>query len=208
MSLQSVSASGNQALWELLGLADQTLGTETYVSQNIGIVTLPAAGTYVIAVVGQGVNLSPVNYNLSLTDVSDSTAATSGFGVVHSGNIAASQTNTFTYTGPAGLPIFFDSQDASGQTLVVDLMAPDGTFVFFGIGQTSDSVPYTLPRSGTYTLNVRGSGGSSGNYSFRLLDLSTSPTLNLNAPVSNVLANPYETDFYQFTSLPGQRSDL
>ena len=61
-----------------------------------------------------------------------------------------------------------------------------------------------MPRSGTYTLNVRGYNGASGNYSFRLLDLSASPQLQFNTAISGTLSNPYETDVYQFTTSSGQ----
>src|SRR5262249_35449739 len=90
-----------------------------------------------------------------------------------------------------------------GQNLIVDLFDPTGAAVF-EVGETSDVGPYVLPHSGTYTLNVRGPNNASGNYSFRLMDLSASPTLTLNAPVSATLSNAYQSDFYQFTSTAGQ----
>jgi large repetitive protein len=204
LNLQSLSASGNGALWTLIGPSDQAIGTQPFVSANIGIVTLPVSGTYTLEVIGYGVVLAAVPYQLGITDVSDQPVAATGFGVVNSGNLSANQTNSYTYTGSAGTPVYFDSQDTSGQNLFIELIAPDGTTVFT-VGETSDSSgPYTLPRSGTYTLNVRGYSGASGNYSFRLLDLSASPQLQLNTAVSGTLANPYETDVYQFTSGSGQ----
>ncbi|HVV73365.1 MAG TPA: hypothetical protein VHI52_17970, partial [Verrucomicrobiae bacterium] len=204
LSLKSLSGSNNHAVWALLGLADQTLGPEPYITQDIGSLTLPTSGNFVLAVIGTGLANSPLNYQLSVTDISDSPAASTGFGVVQSGTVNSGQTNSFTYTASAGLPVFFDSQDASGQNLAVDLVAPDGTAVFT-VGETSDNGPYILPRSGTYTLQVRGyNGTASGNFSFRLLDLSASPVLAFNTAVSHSLDNPYQTDVYQFTSSAGQ----
>ncbi len=204
LNLQSASASSPVTVWGLYGPADQLIGNQQGISVNIGIVTLPATGTYTLAIIGYGTVPAPVPFQVSVTDVSDGPVASTGFGVVNSGNIAAGQTNSYTYTASAGTPVYFDSQDASGQNLVVDLMAPDGSAVFFGNNETVDYGPYVLPRSGTYTLNVRGSGSASGNYSFRLLDLSASPKLPLNSVVSGTLSNPYETDIYQLTSGPGQ----
>ncbi len=136
--------------------------------------------------------------------MSDTPVASSGFGTPHAGTVNANQTNSFTYTAPAGLPVYYDNLDASGQSLVVDLMDPTGTAVF-SVSETGDAGPFTLPSSGTYTLNVRGPGGASGNFNFRLLDLTTSPTLPLNSVVSNTLAAPYQTDVYQLAGTAGQR---
>ncbi len=204
VQLSSLSASGNQAVWNLWGPTDRGLLLNSYISQSPGTATLPATGTYTVAVIGTGSAGTPVSYQLGVTDVSDASVSASGFGAVNSGTIATGQTNSFAYTAPAGLPVFFDSQDASGQNLVADLIGPDGNAVFT-VGETSDSGPYVLPRSGAYTLSVRGYNGTvSGNYSFRLLDLTASPALALNTAVSNALANPYQTDVYQFTSTSGQ----
>src|SRR5262249_40777586 len=158
---------------------------------------------YTLAVIGNGANLTGISYQLAVTDVSEVSAASSGFGTVNSGNLAGGQTNSYTYTASAGIPVFFDSQDTSGQNLIVDLMDPTGTAVF-STYEISDTGPYILPHSGTYTLNVRGLSGASGNYSFRLLDLSTSPTLTPNTSVTATLNNPYQADVYQFTSAAGQ----
>jgi hypothetical protein len=202
LNLQSLTPPSNQALWGLFSLNDQLIGG-VFISGNIGIVTLPATGTYTVAVIGYGVLTSPVSYQLSLTDVSDSPVASSGFGIVHSGTIAPGQTNTFTYTGSAGLPVFFDSQDTSGTGLVVDLVSSDNTAVLSGVSETADYAPVTLPRSGTYTLTVRGAGNAGGNYSFRLLDMSASSTLQLNTPVTGVLSNPYQTEIYKLDGPAG-----
>jgi hypothetical protein len=203
VNLGSGGIGANQANWQLFGPQSQPITSSASISQNIGTVTLPVTGTYTFGVIGNGNTTGTVQYQLTITDLSDTAVASSGFGTVHSGTISANQTNSFTYTGSAGLPVFLDSQDTSGQTLVVDLTSPDGTVVF-SVQETADAGPYILPRSGTYTLTVRGPNGSSGNYSLRLLDLSASPTLTLNSAVNATLNNPYETDVYEFTSTPGQ----
>ena len=201
---QSLTSPTTAAVWTLLGLADQSLGPVPYISGNIGPVTLPANGIYTIAIIGNTTDPSPLPYQFSVSDVSDSSVVTTGLGQLISGTIGANQTNTFTFTAPAGLPVFFDSQDTSGQNLNVDLISPDNT-LFARLGETSDAGPYALPRSGTYTVSVWGNNGASGNYSFRLLDLSTSPLLPLNTPISATLTNSYQTDFYQFATTPGQQ---
>ncbi|HLH56555.1 MAG TPA: cadherin repeat domain-containing protein [Verrucomicrobiae bacterium] len=203
VNLQSLGLGGSKAYWELIGPVDQVVAASVPVSQSLGTVALPLTGTYTVAVIGTGGAGSSVPYQWVVTDVSDSPTASSGFGTVHSGTLGSNQTNSFTYTASAGLPVFYDNQDISAPNLLVDIINPDGS-TFASFGETSDSGPYVLPRSGTYTVNVRGQSGASGNYSFRLLDLTAVPQLNLNAPVASTLSNPYQTDVYQFTNYPGQ----
>ncbi len=203
ISLQSLAYSSSQTRWELLSPADVVLASGQ-IYQNLGTLTLPVSGPYVLLVSGASPGLTPVSFSVLAQDVSDGPLAASGFGNPYTGTVNANQTNSFTYAAPAGLPVYFDSLDRSGQSLVVDLLDPNGNAVF-SVAETTDAGPYVLPRSGTYTLNVRGASGASGNFGFRLLDCSASPVLPLNAAVSNSLATPYQTDIYQLNGAAGQR---
>src|SRR5207249_2137613 len=95
-----------------------------------------------------------------------------GFGVVRSGATTAGQTNTFTYTAPAGTLVAFDSLTNTSPT-TVELLDPTSQQIF-NIQGGADAGPYLLPRSGTYTMNVVGNG--TGDYKLRLLDLSSNST--------------------------------
>jgi len=203
IALQALDFSTNQARWQLVSPANVVVVSGQFTA-SLGPVTLPLDGPYCVMVIGTSVGNTPLTYQVLANDVSDRPVAVSGFGTIHSGTVSANQTNSFTYTAPAGLPIYFDSLDTSGQSLEIDLFDPTGGVVF-ATSEIADSGPYILPRSGTYTFNVRGPGGSSGNYNFRLLDLTASPTLTLNSGVSNALALPYQTDVYQFSGTAGQR---
>jgi hypothetical protein len=204
LNLHSLTSSGTTAIWTLFNLTDQSLGLIPYISGDIGVVTLPVTGNYIIAVIGETMNASPLDYQFTVSDISDSAVSAGGLGSVNSGNIAANQTNSFTFTAPAGLPIFFDNQDTSGQSLLIDILNPDG-ILFTRFGETADAGAYVLPRSGTYTVNVWAVNGASGNYSFRILDMSATPVLPLNTPISGTLTNSYETDIYRLTSSSGQQ---
>jgi len=204
LSLQSTNASGSQAIWELVDPDDQIVGSSAAITQNLGTNTLPLTGAYELIVSGSGVNPTPLSYQLAIFDVTDASVTSSGLGVPHAGNVNGGQTNSFSFVANAGLPVYFDSLDNSGQSLVVDLIDPAGNPVFTVI-ETADSGPYVLPRSGTYSLNVRGPGGASGNFNFRLLDLSASPALPLNTAVGSVISVPFQTDVYQFQGAVGQR---
>ena len=50
-----------------------------------------------------------------------------------------------------------------------------------------------------------GPGGVSGNFRFRLLDLTVAPTLSLGSVVNHLLESPSQTDVYQFAGTAGQR---
>ena len=204
LSLQSANASGSQAIWELVDPDDQIVGSSASITQNLGTNTLPLTGSYELIVSGSGLNPTPLSYQLSIFDVTDASVTSSGLGVPLSGTVNGGQTNSSSFVANAGLPVYFDSLDNSGQSLVVDLIDPAGVPVF-SVNETQDSGPYVLPRSGTYSLNVRGPGGASGNFNFRLLDLSASPVLPLNTPVGSVITVPFQTDVYQFQGAVGQR---
>src|SRR5207249_7002277 len=72
---------------------------------------------------------------------------------------------------------------------------------------TADSGPVFLSRSGIYSLIISGADkNSTGNYRFRLFDLtSTAASLTLNNEVEATLNPAWTTDVYQFTGATGQR---
>src|SRR5205814_1340785 len=118
-------------------------------------------GTYVLILRG-GNSGGPVAYRFQVNDVSDAPVAAAGFNVVHSGTLASGDQATFTFTAPAGLPVYFDSLSPS--PLHVEGRDPTGAVVL-SMNAGSNQALLGLPRSGTYTVTVSGSGGS---YSFRL----------------------------------------
>src|SRR5262249_46055604 len=120
--------------------------------------------------------------------------------------LAAGQTNVVNFTASAGTWIYFDSQDATATSLVVDLRDPTETIVTT-FAASSDSGPHLLSRSGAYTARVRGASSSNaGSYRFRILDLINGvPTLALNATTNVTMPQAYQTDVYRFTGTAGQR---
>jgi hypothetical protein len=203
LNLDSISASASEANWSLFNPVNVNLRSGNIVN-DLGEVVLPLSGTYCLAVVGGGSSTSSLSYQFNVSDLSDTPVAASGFDIMNSGNIAAGQTNSFSYTGSAGLPIYFDSEEPNSSSLIAELRDTTGTAVFL-VGASADAGPYVLPRSGTYTLSIRAnSAGGTGAYRFRLLDLTSAPVLNSNTVV-NVLSPGYKTDVYRFTALAGQR---
>jgi hypothetical protein len=202
--LESVSASGTEASWRLTGLFDQTLASGA-ISDDLPEVVLPAAATYYVLIEGYAGNATPLNYGIRRT-VTAPSGAPSGFGAVHSGSIGAGEEHPYAYTAPAGLLVYFDSQDGTYYPLMAELRNADDEVVF-SANPANDTGPWVLPDSGSYTLTVKGVDGSStGDYRFRLLDLASDSTaLTLGASVTHTLDAPFETEFYRFTGAPGQR---
>src|SRR5205814_4503372 len=87
----------------------------------------------------------------------------------------------------------------------VKLLNPAGANVYINNNSDNDVGPFTLTDSGTYTLIIDGNGSATGDYSFRLDDLSTAQPLALNSIISGQLAPRSETDLYQFNGVSGQR---
>src|SRR5438034_1161415 len=163
------------------------------------------SGTYCVVIQGTGNTASPLGYQVKLTGAMDAPVAASGLGAELSGGVFAGATNSSTFTGSEGLAIYFDSLDRGGNSLVVDVRDPIGMLVF-SIGQTADAGPFVLPRSGTYTVNVRGSSPTAtGLFRFRILDLSAAPPIALNTSISGTLSPGYKTDVYQLNASAGQR---
>src|SRR5262249_23712702 len=69
-----------------------------------------------------------------------------------------------------------------------------------------DQGPIILPISGTYKATVKAPyAGATGDYAFRILDLSAAPQLALGTTTSGTLDPGERTDIYRFTGSPGQR---
>ena len=202
LSFNSLTAVSG-ASWQVYGAGNQSL-----INRSLGSdfdVVLPSDGLYVLAIDGASSN-STINYSFQVTDTSEAPVAVSGFGTVQSGTIAAGQQDTYTFTAPAGLRVYFDSLDVDGDPLRVDFTDPDGTFVF-SQSASSDRTNLLLTRSGTYTLTVRGSNTTStGDYSFQFL--SDAPDglneLTLGEAISETLTAQTTTG-YRFAGTAGQQ---
>ncbi|MEY4941650.1 MAG: hypothetical protein RIQ93_3385, partial [Verrucomicrobiota bacterium] len=65
--------------------------------------------------------------------------------------------------------------------------------------------PFTLTDSGTFTLVLDGTGATTGDFKFRLVDLSGQPSLTLATPITRTLDPGYTAEWYQFTAVGGER---
>ena len=193
----------NGAYWSVYGPNGQRVGSY-YNNSTDFTVNLPSNGEYYLVL--EGYSNSNFSYSFQVNDISDATVTPSGFGTTQTGTISAGQTATFNYTGNAGQFLFFDSLDVDYDSIQVELRYSDNTLVYSG-NASNDYSTFVLPRSGNYTVTVRGSSTNSiGDYSFRLLDLNSNSTaLTLGTAVSGTLTNPSETRVLRFTGAVGQR---
>ena len=126
-----------------------------------------------------------------------------GFGTVQTGTVPPAQSTLLTFNAPAGLPIALDYQLGDFSPVTLTLTAPDGSRVF---ATSNDQGPFILPVSGTYTLKLQNFNASTAQpYAFRLIDLTTVPTLALGTTVQGTLDPNYARDLYRFDGGLGQR---
>src|SRR5262249_17988165 len=96
-----------------------------------------------------------------------------------------------------------DSLDQSNSNITYTLTAPDSSIVASSYTYY-DNGPFILPLSGTYTLTLNNTSGSSRSYSLRLIDLATAATnVSLGATASGP-SIPQGVDVYSFTGSVGQ----
>ena len=192
----------SEASWYLYGP-----GNESIVSRNINSDfdnTLLRDGTYLLVLEGNA-SSGTINYSFQVTDISDATVEVTGLGTLLSGEIAAGEEDTFTFTAPAGLPIYFDSQDGDNDPISLEIVDPDGTRVF-SRDASFDRGPVILTRSGTYTVTVKGdSASATGDYNFRILDLQSAATDLVLGTTTTETLSAFKTDIYRFNGTPGQK---
>jgi len=205
LNLRSIGASSASAYWRLVSPINQTLLGIGGIDADLGEVVLPATGTYLVLVEGYSANIGSLDFQFTVSLVSNPSGGTSGFGTVRSGTVLADQTNSFPITGPAGLPVYFDALTNSSAVTVYLISASNE--LVFAVPGTTDSGPYVLPRSGTYTVEVV-AGPSDGDFLFRLLDLNASSvpiTIGTSYGQDFTAVSSYRADVYRLTGGVGQR---
>jgi hypothetical protein len=172
--LQNVSNDNTSGSIYLYGPNNQQI-TGVNISNDLSV-TLPTAGTYTIAV--QGYSATALAYSFStFTSTTSTTALT--LGTTTSGTLTnPGDQADYTFTGAVGQRLYFDGISAD-PSLGVQLFNPSGTNVFVNTAPQNDQGPFTLTQAGTYRIHLFGGGHATGNFSFRVLDLSAATTLTL-----------------------------
>jgi YD repeat-containing protein len=175
---------------QLLNSSGQVLATATDSTAGavliLSNVTLPASATYTIAVSAATGHASSVgNYVVSAYDVT-ANVQTLNLNQMTTGSVGtAYATDHWTFSASASTQVQFDLLAESASGLNFSLSGPNGFSGFSGITGSSSLV--TLPTSGTYTLTVQGTGGSTGNFSFDMVQTAET-SLVLDTPFSGTFA--------------------
>lgn len=188
--------------WYLFGPGNENLG-----SAGIGgdfEITLPRDGSYLVAVAGSSPN--PVPYSVQIVTF-ETPVTPLVIGATVSGTISEpGERDSYTFTGTVGQRLYFNSLDRDFESINVRLLSPVGNNVsLWEINHSQNQGPFTLTQAGTYTLVVDGNGSTVGDYSFRILDLSTATPMNLTSTLAGSLSPRSKTEAYQFNGTKGQR---
>ena len=183
----------NGTNWTLYNSSNQVLmNAGVYSAQTV---TLTNTGIFTLAI--RGYNNAPTNYSFKVSELNSGTPTTPTGTSISLSNVVSGTITTvgnldyYTFTGVAGQKLFYDGiggdylrthiYDPSGREIVYDGYWWDGG----GIDSRNDfgtDRGLTLGMDGTYTITV-GRPGATGNYQFRLLDLSNAPTVDLDTDI-------------------------
>ncbi len=192
---------GASAQWLLLGPGDQ-LVSSGWLNQDLEP-TLTAVGQYVLVVRGFSADADVEYAFRAVTPDRTTTALTLGADVSSSVS-EPGEVDVFTFAGAAGQTLFFDSLRDTGTALNAALVSPSGLRRPL-LGSLYDSGPLALRETGTYQLELDGSGDVVGDYDFRLLDADAAPLLTLDASLTGTLAPDLRTELFRLAGTEDRR---
>ncbi len=202
LHFHNVSTTSSNGNWLLFGEAGNEIAGTGIASDFTA--NLSATGTYYLELIGN--ITAPINYSFQVSDTSDQPVATTGLGIPESGSLAAGTSTSFTFTAPAGLPVYFNSLDRSNGPVSATLTDPANHSIFSNNGSDNEG-PFVLASSGTYSITLNNSSGSAGTYSFDMLslpDAATSLALGPTQTIAGSLSSGTNTLVYSFQGASGE----
>ena len=175
---------------------------------------LPADGEYMLALQGNSGFTTTVDYAFEIITPDEITAPLNLGNNANPNGIFAEiaekgEEDFYTFTGHSGQRIYFDRLFQDGTATwahIASIISPSGRTIFnHNLQSGSDPTPILLNESGTYRIEIDGSGEQTGNYSFSLLDLDRATPINTDRVYSGTLDPGQESHFYQFPGSAGQR---
>ncbi len=179
---------------------NQVLGTDV---ETVGLTT---SGLYTLLLEGRSTETNSRNYTLDVEVLTDGEQPLT-LGQTTAGTIRVpGERDTYTFSLAERTMLYFDSLTPSN-TLTWTLEGPIGTVINARRFDQSDSLDISSPAldlvTGDYRLTVDATGGGTGDYRFRLVNLASAPAIASGATVHGELNPPPETDFYRF-AVPAQ----
>ena len=204
ITLQSNSFSSTSGTWYVVDPNNRTVASARFGTSFTAALAL--SGPYELIVEGSDTTDASVTYSFAISATTPAVLTPAGFGTAQTGMLAAGASASFSFTGTAGLPVYFNSLVRTSQPITATFTDPSNNTVF-SYSPSSNAGPYVLTASGTYTLKLTNTSSSaSGTYDFNMLDLpAAATTLELGSPVSATLSPGSTTVAYSFTATPGQR---
>ncbi len=207
-------ANSDWITWRLIDPHGQQVWGPINFSNDVDVTTLTRTGTYTLLIEGRIWNTSSIaafDYSFRVDTVpADPAPVALVPGDETVGNLeAAGQKNSYTFELAAAGVYYFDSltDKAIGWTLE----GPDGVVLSRTL-QNADSseLGHTNPLlrlgPGSYTLTFDGSGDTTGEYRFRLLDIAEAAVEFIpGSIVSSTLDSARATDVYRFEAVAGER---
>jgi len=199
LQFDSLLAPPTSTTWVLYGPGNQALNSSGTSSGTDFSVTLPADGEYYLIFDGTNATAS-VSYSFQVNDISDQPPASpTAFPFSQSGSVSGTPVD-ITFTAAAGTQLYFDSLDQDFDSVIVNILEPGGTSIVSD--NASSDFFRVLPRSGTYTVRLTGTG----DFNFRLLDLAANATaLTLGSTVTETVTPISAARIFSFTGAVGQR---
>jgi hypothetical protein len=148
------------------------------------------------------------------TPVAALTGTAITLGAAVSGTLsAAGEVDDYVFAVAGPTRLYFDSLAPSNSgEFHWSLLGPRGTEIADRSTYYSESYEFgngnpviDVPLAGRYQLRIRGNGNTTGNYSFRVLNLADGVAVTPGTPVTASLDPGNETDVYRFTANAGDR---
>ncbi|TXT25308.1 MAG: hypothetical protein FD134_1119, partial [Gallionellaceae bacterium] len=193
----------SDARWRLIDPTGSQIFS-TAISSDLDVQALPYTGNYTLLIEGRRYSTAVNNYQFNVQPVTDDTTplilgATASGAIAHTG-----QRDFYTFSLSADAVAYFDSQTNNGN-LNWTLTGPRGvvvsarSFISSDAGDLGGSPVLSLA-AGDYTLMVDAAGQNTGDYAFRLTDLSAATSIAVGDTVTGNLTPGSETDIYRFTA--------
>jgi hypothetical protein len=197
-------ANATNASWILYGPGNQSVNSN-YFSSGYFETTLTSDGTYLLILSGNN-STANVNYSFKVTNPPTTTTALTTGNTITNTISQPGEVDEYTFTGTAGQRLYYDALiNNNTYSINTQLISPSGQTVLSNSDANSDRTPFTLTETGTYKLILDGNGNKTGDYSFRLIDASTAPTITLDTTITNTLNPGLEADVYRINGKAGQK---
>jgi hypothetical protein len=170
-----------------------------YSRRDIGLVTLPQTGEYVVDVSsGSG------EYGLNILELSQEASELIEIGQAISGTTDGLDAQVYSFDAQTGQRILLNGM--TGRNVHAALYTPNGELVFSqGLYDSRDTAPETLDLDGIYHLVISGQNNNANEYQFQLLDLSAGRDVKLRMPVEGSLPTGQYGDVYKLEGQADQR---